>query len=193
MSNAIFPTFPGLAWSVYKAPEWSTSIQRAVSGKEVRRADRARPIWQFSMSYEFLRGGNLFTEYQRLLAFYNARQGSFDSFLLSDPSDSATTAQPIGIGNGVSRTFQLVHAIDTWTEPVGYAPAPTVLLNGVATSAFTSDGVSVTLTTAPAAGVVITWTGAFYYRVRFAKDTMEFEQFMKDFWLLKKCDLVGVI
>jgi hypothetical protein len=32
-----------------------------------------------------------------------------------------------------------------------------------------------------------------FYRVRFDKDTMEFEQFMKDFWLLKKCDLRGVI
>jgi uncharacterized protein (TIGR02217 family) len=193
MSNAIFPTFPGLSWGITKAPEWSTSIQQAVSGKEVRMANRQRPIWRFSLSYELLRGASAYNEYQRLVAFYNARQGAFDSFLLADDSDKTAIAQPIGTGDGVKKAFRLVHAIDTYTEPVGYAPAPTFYVNGIQNTQFTCDGETVTFTFPPAVGAVVTWSGLFYYRVRFEKDTMEFEQFMKDFWQLKRCEMTGVI
>lgn len=193
MSNAIFPTLPGLSWSVYKAPQWDTSKQQAVSGKEVRRANRSRPIWQFSMSYEILRGANGFSEYQTLLAFFNARQGSFDSFLLNDTSDNTATTIGIGTGDGVNKRFPLLHTIGGWTEPIGYAPSPQVFANGAGGQSFTTDGQYITFSGAPAAGVAITWSGTFYYRVRFARDEAEFEQFMKDFWLHKRCELVGVI
>lgn len=193
MSNAIFPTFPGLAWSTFKTPEWSTAAQRAVSGKEVRMAQRSRPVWQFSLSYEVLRGASQLQELQKLMGFFNARQGSFDSFLYSDPSDSSATAQAIGTGDGLTKTFQLRHQIDSWSEPIGYAPSPVLFINGVQSAAFTCpDGLNVTFTVAPPNGAAITWTGSYYFRVRFAKDSMEFEQFMRDLWLNKKCDFVGV-
>lgn len=196
MSNAIFPTFPGLAWSVYKTPEWSTSAQRAVSGKEIRMANRARPVWLFSLSYEILRGASVLHEYQTLLAFYNARQGSFDSFLFNDTSDNTATAQVIGTGNGTQTTWTLTHQIDTWSEPVGGANplGLKVFVNGTdVNGAFNLVGNTVVLNTPPPAASTITWSGQFYYRMRFDKDTMEFEQFMRDFWALKKCDLRGVI
>lgn len=194
MSNALFPTLPGLAWSIYKTPEWDTGIQSAVSGKEVRMARRSRPVWLFSLSYEVLRGGSQYTEVQQLMAFFNARQGAYDSFLLNDTSDNTATTQSIGTGDGVTTTFQLLHAINGWSEPIGYAPSPNLYVNGAQTTAFTcTDGLNVTFTTAPAANATITWSGTFYYRVRFTRDTMEFEQFMKDLWLNKRCEMRGVI
>lgn len=193
MSNAIFPTVPGMTLSVTKTPMWSTAVQQSVSGKEIRRAKRARVIWKFNLKFEFLRADARFNELQQVMAFYNARQGQYDSFLLKDPTDNAEVGQVIASGDGVTKTFRLVHSIDTWVEPVGYAPAPTMYLNGVSTSAFTTDGQSVTFTTAPANGVVITWSGTFYYRVRFAEDTIDFEQFMQNLWSLNSCNLLGVI
>lgn len=194
MSNQLFPTFPGLAWSVLKTPEWDTAVQGAVSGKEVRMANRQRPVWLFTLTFEVLRGASQYTELQRLLGFYNARQGAFDSFLFNDTSDNTEVQQLIGQGNGSQTTFQLLHSIDSWIEPIGYSPAPNLFINGVQTSAFTcSDGLNVVFNSPPAAGASITWTGTFYYRVRFAKDQMEFEQFMKDLWLLKKCDFRGIL
>lgn len=200
MSNEIFPTLPGLAWSVVKTPTWNTRVQQAVSGKEVRTAYRLRPIWKFTLTYEFLRGANGYTEYQTLLAFFNKRMGSFDSFLLRDASDGTVTAQAMGIGDGVTKTFKVMHQIGGWLEPVGAITGDfQPFINGTAQSfpsQFTTPSLnadSVTFAIAPAAGASITWTGTFYYRVRFAKDELEFDQFMKDFWLLKKCELAGVI
>lgn len=131
MGNAIFPTLPGLAWSAVKSPQWSTAIQKAISGKEVRRANQARPIWKFSLTYEVLRGASLYNEFQQLLGFYNARQGAFDSFLFMDPSDNTVTSQSIGTGDGVTTVYPLTHAIGAWYEPVGNAPAPLVYSSGI--------------------------------------------------------------
>jgi uncharacterized protein (TIGR02217 family) len=196
MSNAIFPTFPGLTWSVFKAPEWKTRVQQSVNGKEIRTAYRSRPIWKFTLSYEVLRNYLAFTEYNQLLAFYNLRQGTWDSFLFLDPSDNVASAQPFGTGDGVTTVFPLLHTIQGWTEPIGYTNNASIYSNGT----FQSSGVgyvlnnsAVSFAVAPAAGVALTWTGNFYYRVRFMHDSMDFEQFMKDFWSLKKCEMVGVI
>lgn len=196
MSNEIFPTLPGLAWSVVKSPIWKTGIQQAVSGKEVRTAYRARPIWKFSLTYEFLRGANGLSEYQTLLAFFNKRMGSFDSFLFWDESDNYVTNQNIGIGDGVTRTFPLLHSMGGWLEPVGYGDVAEFKVGGTVNGNFnytTNDRDSLTAITAPPYGSVISWTGAFHYRVRFEKDLLDFDQFMKDLWSLKKCDLIGVI
>lgn len=197
MSNAIFPTLPGLAWGIFKTPTWKTAIQQSVSGKEVRTSYRSVPIWKFSLTYEFLRGGNGRTELQQLIAFFNLRKGSFDSFLLRDSSDNVATAQQFAVGDGVKKSFVLLHSIGGWVEPVGFATNVAVSVNGtpVASPAQFSaaDGINVVFVTAPAAGAILTWSGDFYYRVRFTKDEMEFEQFMKDLWQQKKCELTGVI
>lgn len=194
MSNAIFPTVPGMTCEITKTPTWSTAIQTSVSGKEIRMANRARAIWNFEVAFEFLRADARFNEYQQLVAFYNARQGSFDSFLLLDPNDNTATAQSIGTGDGVTTAFQLQHQLGSWGEPIGYAPAPTLYINGIQTTAFTCpDGLNVTFNSAPAKSAAITWSGQFYYRARFAQDTMQFKQFMQNLWQLDSCQMVGVI
>jgi hypothetical protein len=53
--TAIFPTLPGLGWSVSKAPRFATRIQRAISGRELRVLDQPNPIWSWTLTYSMLR------------------------------------------------------------------------------------------------------------------------------------------
>lgn len=50
----------------------------------------------------------------------------------------------------------------------------------------------ITFTNAPLSGAVLTWTGAYYWRVRFKDDKLDFNQFASNFWELKKMDFVSV-
>jgi uncharacterized protein (TIGR02217 family) len=195
MSNAVFPTLPGLSWSVTKSPQWSTRVQKAVSGREFRAAYYNLPLWTFKLAYEVLRAGAQ-QELQQLVGFYLARQGSFDSFLYADPTDHAVVAQPFGTGNGATTKFQLTRTMGGYAEPIVAPQAtPAIYANGV----LQSSGVAVdlttgiaTFTTAPANGVLLTWTGSFYYRCRFLADSIDFDNFMSDLWQAKKVEFVSV-
>jgi len=198
MSNAFFPTLTGLAWNVVRQPEFNTKTQKAVSGREVRLAFMSFPLYTFKLTYEVLRGGNAYTEIKQLCSFFLQRQGKFDSFLYQDPTDNAVTGQGFGSGNGSTKAFQLVRAYGTlssaFVEPVqNLNGTPSIYINGTLQNASTytiSNGM-VTFNSAPASGTSLTWTGGFYYRVRFNMDAAEFNQFMQDLWELKKCELYG--
>lgn len=194
MSDAVFPTLPGLSWSVLKTPQWQTKIQPAVSGRELRAAYRSTPLYKITLSYEVLREGSAFMELQTLFAFFNARQGSFDNFLYSDPTDNAVTAQGFGTGDGATTAFQLQRSYGGNTEPVmNINGAPSIYINGSLTSAYTISNGMVTFTVAPAAAAFLTWTGGYYYRCRFAADEQEFENFMYKLWLVKKLEMLGCL
>jgi hypothetical protein len=84
MSNAVFPSLPGLKWDVSRSP----AGRPRCSGR--RRQGAARGVLvdadlQWQLSYELLRA-NALLELQTLIGFFNARQGKFDSFLFSDPT-----------------------------------------------------------------------------------------------------------
>lgn len=191
MSGEIFPSLPGLKWGVVKTPMWSTKVQKSASGRELRAAYYSYPDWKFSLSYEVLRSG-LMSELEEFVGFFNARQGSFDSFLYQDPDDKAVTVQRFGMGDGVTTQFQLVRNYGGYVEPVfATGGTPLVFVNGVLKSPIShymlSDGL-VTFSTAPAVGAALTWTGDFYYRVRFMQDSADFEQFLYQLWSLKKIE-----
>lgn len=192
MSNAVFPALPGISFGTTKTPIWSTKIQRAVSGKELRTALYSYPIYKIGLSYEVLRAGAE-AELQQLVGFFNSRKGSFDSFLYSDPSDNAVTGQGFGVGDGVTKTFQLVRAFGGHTEPVmNLDGEPVILVNGVAGSAHSVSSLGVvTFTTAPAAGADLTWDGSYYYRCRFERDQVDLEEFMYQLWKSRRIDLYG--
>jgi uncharacterized protein (TIGR02217 family) len=205
MSDAVFPTLAGLAWGVIKQPQYKTTIQKAVSGRELRLAFMLYPMYTFKLQYNVLRDDRSTNntsapkdELKKLLKFFLARRGSFDSFLFTDPTDCAVTQQVFGAGNGVDKTFQLVRAYgvlgDGFVEPVeNLNGAAQIYVNGVLQESgynISSTG-AVTFTVAPALGVSLTWTGQYYFRVRFEMDSAEFNNFMYDLWELKKCDLYG--
>lgn len=110
MSNALWPTLPGLAWGITRVPNYSTKVQRAVSGAELRAAFYSAPIQKWTLSYAFLRSGAGYNELQTIVAFFKQRQGSFDSFLFNDPDDNNVTAHGFGMGDGVKAQFQLQRA-----------------------------------------------------------------------------------
>ena len=190
MSTAVFPTLSAVTWAQRKTPSFSTQVQRSASGKEARAAFWSYPIWRFELSYEYLRD-DASNELQTLLGFFLARQGKFQNFNYLDPDDNAVTNQVFGVGDGSTKSFRLARTYAGWTEPVFRVNGtPTIKVAGVtkATPAdYTIDAEGlVTFVTAPASSASLTWTGGFYYRVRFEDDLAELEQFMRKLWTAKK-------
>ena len=97
VSTELFPgsqgssiALPGLQWPIHKRPLFSTAVYKGASGVSVRRANMQYPIWEFDLSYEFLRD-SVNQEFQILLDFFLARQGGFDTFLFKDKDDYQVT------------------------------------------------------------------------------------------------------
>lgn len=195
MSNAVFPDLPGIDIKVKKSPTWSTRIQKAVSGKELRADLYSYPLYKIALSYNVLRAGAE-AELQNIIGFFNSRKGSFDSFLFTDPLDSTMTNQQIGIGDGTTKDFQIIRTLGGHVEPVmNLNGNPTIKLGGVAKTLGADFTVSstgmVSFVAAPGNGVVVTCTANYYYRVRFDSDATDFEQFLWLLWQAKRVDLYG--
>lgn len=215
MSNLLFPRIKGLGWSVTRTPTFSTEIQESLAGREVRIQNFQNPIWEFTLSYEYLLNDPKSvdetgaTPLEQLIGFYLARGGQFDDFLLnltdltSKIEDSVCSGQPIGMGDGVTKSFQLVRNIGGFLEAV-QNPAnqsATMYLNGVAQAASTysiSNGL-VTFNNAPANGAAITADFVVLYRVRFhtgssrsGKEGIEFENFCCQLYECKEVQLISV-
>ncbi len=217
MSNAIFPTLPGLAFDVVKTPTFSTSIQSARSGRELRRRNWAHPLYKIGLTFEFLRDEAAFNELKTLAGFYMQRDGSFDSFLFTDPDDYIALNRQYGTGDGVTTTFQLDREFGGAVEPVTNIDASTLMLGvsmwstnpltpmwssntdapmwsgakdyTLGTDYTVSASGLITFTTPPAAGEPLIWNGNYYYRARFNDDANDFTKFMENLWNLKTCDL----
>ena len=195
MSNAVFPTLPGLAFPVEKTAMWSTRVQTGVSGKETRLNLWSYPIWKYSLPFEMLRSDSVNAELQSLAGFYNARQGSYDTWLFDDPDDDTATLQNFGVGDGSTRSFQLKRSYGGFSEPVGATNVMTqVRVNAVATGAYTvnaSTGI-LTFTTAPGAGLALDWSGTYYWRCRFDGDEFNVSKFVSQIWDAKAVKFMSV-
>lgn len=193
MSNAIFPDLPGLLPTVTRAPQWKTEIKETPSGREYRGTFMSYPRYRYRLSFGFLRDTAAEPELSQLLGFFNARRGAFDTFLFVDPSDNVVVDQVIGVGDGVTTSFQLVRTYGGVIEPV-YDPASgyTILVNGGASSYTLGALGLVTFVTAPPAGHEVTFTGSFYWRCRFVSDELPFEQFLAQFWAAKSVEFKTV-
>jgi uncharacterized protein (TIGR02217 family) len=196
LSDAIFPTLPGIAWDITKSPEFYTLTKTSPTGLDVSAVLSAYPRWHFSLVYEFLRDdGTITGELQQLVGFFLQRYGNVDDFLYLDPTDNTVTNQVISFGDGVTKQFQLCRNFGGFVEPVYGAVEGTVTIavNGVPTTDFSvSTKALVTFNTAPAANAVITWSGKFYYRVKFNDPTTEFNNFLYKLWEAKKVEFTSV-
>lgn len=186
MSNLVFPNLPGLSNDNKKRVIWRNKILEASSGKEQSAKRWSYPKYAFNIHFNVLRASDSYVEYQQLLGFINQVGGSFDTFLYTDPSDSVATDQTFGVGNGSATVFQLTRTLGSFTEPVkAINGTPSIYKNGVLQSSGYSIDVTtgiITFTVAPTAGQTLSWTGNFYYRCRFAKDEIEFQEMMSKFW-----------
>lgn len=206
--TAIFPALPGLGWSVTKAPRFASRVQRAVSGRELRVLDQPYPIWNWTLTYALLRDkwyargaaglGVGYDELRTLAGFFLQQQGMLTPFLFDDPTDDAVSGQAIGAGDASASSFQLVRNMGGFAEPI---TAPNTLaavyFNGVLQSpagyAVDPNSGLVTFATPPPAGQAITADFTYWFRVRFADDTAEFENFMYQLWQLKQVKLQSVL
>ena len=198
MSNAVFPTLPGLAWEFKRVPMHKTQIKETVSGREYRGQLMNSPRYTYKATYEFLRDQRQgYDELRPLLGFFNARSGSFDDWLFNDADDNAATAMQFGLGDGATTQFQLTRTLGGTAEPV-YEPngAVSIFKSAVLQAQPGACSVSatglVTFVAAPAAAAPLTWTGAFYWRCRFVQDQLEFAKFAYRLWNLKTCDFITV-
>jgi hypothetical protein len=195
MSNEVFPTLPGIKWGTEKAPEFSTTIKSAVSGYEVRLSNRVYPKYQIKMAFEFLRNTAAANELAQIVGLFLRHRGAGDSFLLLDADDYAATNQVFGVGTGSQTVFQLTAAWGGLVQPARNIQSLTFVgVNGVLqpNHGLGAGGV-ITFATAPAAGSVLTWSGTYYYRCRFADDTLSPKQMLSKLWELGRCDLVGAL
>jgi uncharacterized protein (TIGR02217 family) len=165
----VFPTLPGLAWSVTKTPTFQTRIQRAASGRELRALDYPYPLWQFTLVYDFLRDAPAagYDELRTLMGFFMLCSGAFGSLLFQDPTDYQVSGQLIGIGDASQSAFQLQRNIGTTLPGGGFSEpivAPNIVVavyfNGIrqdpATYSVDPSAGLVAFSTAPGGGQIIT-------------------------------------
>lgn len=201
----VFPTLPGLAWSVAKAPTFQTRIQRAVSGRELRALDYPYPLWQFSLVFALLRDDPAagFDELRTLMGFYLSCQGAYGTFLFQDPSDYRVAGQYIGTGDSNQAVFQLQRTMGTALPDGGFAEpmvAPNlvsaVYFDGIvqSPSGYNVDAAAglLTFATPPGTGLVISADFSYWFRCRFVDDSYGFENFMHRLWTLKKLTFISV-
>lgn len=195
MSNAVFPTLPGIKFRK-RMLRWSTSVRESASGREYRASTGyTYPRYKYSVPMDFLRTAAPTAELAQLAGFFNARQGRFDDFLYTDPEDNAvTTPQSIGTGNGVTTQFLLVRAYGGFVEPIGrHNGTPVIRVNGAVVSNYTLDDFGVvTFSAPPGNGLPVDWTGSFYYRVRFDRDETTFDELWNGVWKADTLDLLTV-
>lgn len=193
MSNAVYPTLPGLTFGTTRTPVWSTTTKVATSLRDYQSANASYPLYRYKLAYEVLRQTPGHAEMAALVGFFNARNGGFESFLFFDADDSSVIGQTFGIGDGTTVQYQLVRTFGGYVEPVFDRIGPIqVYVAGALNAQYTvSPTGMVTFVAAPAPGVPLTWTGGYYRRVRFAQDSIEFAQFLHGRWDAKTVELVS--
>ena len=168
-------------------PERRTQIVEMASGDEERNGSWADSRRRYDASYGIRKADDL----AAITAFFEARRGRLYGFRWKDWADynsglpSASPAaidQPIGTGNGMATSFQMVKlytsGAQSWTRTVTKPVAGTVALalNGAPQitgwTINTTTGV-VTFAAAPAPGVTITAGFEFDVPVRFDTDTLD--------------------
>lgn len=202
MPEPVFPSLPGQGWSVFKKPIFATRKQSGTSGRELRLADQVYPIWEFTLTFNFLRdkwdiragvgigfgGAGSYDELRTLMGFFLARQGSYQPFLFDDPTDNSLTGQLLGAGDGSNAAFQLYRTMGAFVEPIT-APhtVSAVYVDGVDPGGWSVDDATgiVTMASPPAAAGVVTADFSYYFRCRFSDDEAEFENFMYQLWSVK--------
>jgi uncharacterized protein (TIGR02217 family) len=119
----------------------------------------------------------------------------------TDPTDNVVTGQEIAIGDGSTKSFQLVLAFGGFIEPM-LAPNTgatiNIYFNGVIQPAghTVSDGGTstpgvLTFTSTPGNGVVITADFSYYWPCRFDTDSFDFSLFMSSYYEVKRLPLIS--
>jgi len=169
---------PDISYGASGGPGYSTTVVTTVSGHERRNANWAMARGRWNVAH----GLKKREQVAELIAFFRARRGRAHGFRFKDWTDHQALAQSLGVGDGATRTFQLVKHYPSGgvvesreiTKPVD----GTVKLyrDGFkAVSGWSVDTATglATFSIAPAAGVQVTADFDFDVPVRFDSDQMD--------------------
>lgn len=196
MTIPTFPTFLGLTWPVKRTgPIFDTVIQDSYSGKQTAYSKRVTPKWMWELPFEFLYSSATKLEMQTLAGFYASVRGRARVFQYRDVFDNIAAGESFGVGDGLSRTYQLTRAMGGFVEPVFAPDGPlTINVSGSPTVAYVLDPYGmINFDSAPAAGAPLSWSGSYNWLCRFEEDKIEFSNFMKDLWSADKVSFTSVI
>jgi uncharacterized protein (TIGR02217 family) len=201
VSNFIFPTLPGLTFNSVRSPNFNTGVQAALTSKESRIAYQQYLQMKWELTYELLQDWKSPSDLKALAGLFIAVGGQFDTFLYSDPTFNAVTGMQFAVADGTVGPFQITATYGNSGGPGGpeliqnFNGVPSIYSNGMLQvsglvySISGTGGVTFTSGHIPSSGSILTWSGSFYYRVRFDDDAMELSQFLANFWELKKLKL----
>lgn len=194
MAEDVLPYMPGQMLLAKKAPIWSTGVQKSVSGRRRTTAYYPAPEWTFQINYNAVRKRPGLDEWSRLVSFFNERKGQFGEFLYFDRTDHQVSHHQFGVGDGVTRTFQLSRAIGNWVEPIfGVVNVESVTVAGVPVTAFIYDDIGrISFAQAPASGAPLHWTGAFFFRCAYDADTLDSVQSFGRIWEMKNVSFTSI-
>ncbi len=169
-------------------PERRTDVVTFGSGREARNARWSRSRRRWEAGY----GVKSFADLSSIVEFFEERRGRLYGFRWRDRLDHSSappgrsaraTDQPIGTGDGVARTFQLIKtyggAFAPYTRSICKPVAGTVLIaiagEEIAQDRFLVDVATgvVALTTAPSQGAAVTAGYLFDTPARFDADYLE--------------------
>lgn len=119
-ADPFYTDLPGLTYSVHKRPMFNTQIAKAANAREVRSAMQEMPVWEFEFQYDYIKDTVASdSSLKKVMGFFLARQGSFDSFLIKDPDDYLVTNGPIGVGTGAQPDYYFRRYMSDFGEIVG--------------------------------------------------------------------------
>lgn len=191
----VFPVLMTIGWSTRLSPLFSTVSALHVSGREVRSAKMAAPLWQIELNYDVLRVPSPNDELQQIVGFFEECEGESASFYFEPPSLSPISGQMIGIGDGSTTTFPLTVSIGGYVlSPAGVGEVSAVYLDGILQSGgYAIDPAplspSVTFATAPVTGAAVTVDFQWYLLCRFDDDSEDAEEFMASLFALQSLKL----
>jgi hypothetical protein len=188
-----FPALAGQGWSVHKRPTFSTRVASHVSGREVRQPLYAYTLYEFELTLDGLASGTAYpglgnASLQSLMGLYLQSEGQYGTFIYTDPTDNAVTGQGIATGDGTTTAFTFIRALGGFVEPVSWVSSvANVFVNGTVQANGWSlvQPNTLSFTSAPESGQVITADFSYAFLCRFLDDQTDFEEFMNGLWQMQ--------
>ena len=200
MSNLVYPTgLLGLKFPVVRRTLWQTMLDVSPSDRVATLQLQPYPLYEWELEYEWLDDSIAESVMKTLLGFFNQHQGGFDSFLFTDPVFNAVTNEQIGTGDGLTKDFQTT-AVYRNTGGPGRADiiqefngTPVYQVSGASASHTLNPAGVVSFLTPPALNAPITWSGSFFYRVRFKNNNLALSEFMHQWWETEQPIILGSV
>ena len=196
MSIPIMANYPlAMSKGLKKSPVFNSVVQRPVAGMNVASASlMPYPCWSFETDFDAITGNEALSSsvIASFMGLHISCNGRAFPFLFTDPQDNVVTqinsgmlnvtpgaSQPMSQhGDGVSTQFQLARIIGSAGVPNDIIQrvngSISVYINGSLTTNYSVNSVGVvTFNTPPANNATLTWTGNFYFYVRFLADRLD--------------------